>query len=143
MSKLEVVTLSNIGKKRETNQDNFYCNGVFKTMQDTCFFYRQVEDSQGEKIYAVLDGMGGLRYGEQAAYIGVETLHSYIQKSRTDKGTFSGRQAVYYMNEAICAEIKSKHAQMGSTVTLLEYDDDNVRFYNLGDSKAFKWKKSG
>lgn len=38
MSKLEVVTLSNIGKKRETNQDNFYCNGVFKPMQDTCFF---------------------------------------------------------------------------------------------------------
>lgn len=141
MSKLEVVTLSNIGKKRETNQDNFYCNGIFKPMQDTCFFNRQVEDSQGEKIYAVLDGMGGLRYGEQAAYIGVETLHSYIQKSRTDKNTFSGGRAVYHMNEAICAEIKNKHARMGSTVTLLKYDHAHIRFYNLGDSKAFLYRK--
>ena len=30
---------------------------------------------------------------------------------------------------------------MGSTVTLLKYDHAHVRFYNLGDSKAFLYRK--
>lgn len=136
MSKLEVFALSNIGKSREINQDNFYCNGIFKPLRDKCFFYRQVEKEPGEKIYAVLDGMGGLRYGEQAAHIGVEALHSYIQKRKKDMLSFSGRKAVYRMNEAICAEMRRKNAQMGSTATILKYLNGSVRIYNVGDSKA-------
>lgn len=137
MNKLQCVALCSVGKERKNNQDNLYLNGTYKGKNEATFFEQDIQDVAGEYIYAVTDGMGGLCYGEEAAYAAVSELKRYVAEKRNKNKPTSGRKAIQYMNQAVCILGREKKAPVGSTVTILKYQNRNVCVYNVGDSKAF------
>ena len=84
--------------------------------------------------------MGGLRYGEEAAYYAVCTLKKYIEKKNEAGQIPSVRSAIKHMNKSVCKLAKKKNAIMGSTITVLKYVDNKIAMYNLGDSKGFLYR---
>ncbi|MCR4802580.1 MAG: protein phosphatase 2C domain-containing protein [Lachnospiraceae bacterium] len=140
MECIEIVGISNVGKVRTNNQDNLYCNGVIKDLEDNTFIYKTKVDKSERVICAIADGMGGLRYGEEAAYYAVCTLKKYIEKKNEAGQIPSVRSAIKHMNKSVCKLAKKKNAIMGSTVTVLKYVDNKIAMYNLGDSKGFLYR---
>ena len=140
MKKLECVALCNIGKGRNVNQDNVYVNGTYKDKSEDTFFQQEIQASMGDYVYAVVDGMGGLCYGEEAAQVAVSALEKYEDRKAETNTNFSGRRAIYYMNQAVCALGREKKASVGSTATILKYHNRKARIYNVGDSKAFLFR---
>lgn len=134
MEETKVFAMTHIGCVRKNNQDNFYCNGAYKVMgRDT---YKHCENHVASGLYAVFDGMGGLSFGEEASYLAVKALERYQYEHVADH-IFDGEDALQYLNEAVCREVRKRQADMGSTAVILEYTDGWVRTYNVGDSKCF------
>lgn len=140
MDKLQCVALCSVGKERKTNQDNFYLNGIYKSKSEEVFFEQDIQEAAGSYIYAVVDGMGGLCYGEEAAYTAVSELKKYVDDKRKENKMISVRRAIQQMNQAVCILGRERKAPVGSTATILKYQNRKVRIYNVGDSKAFLFR---
>lgn len=140
MDKLQCVALCSVGKERKVNQDNFYLNGIYKSKSEKVLWQQDIQEASGSYIYAVVDGMGGLCYGEEAAYVAVSELKKYVDGKRKESKMLSCRRAIKYMNQAVCILGREKKAPVGSTATILKYQNRKVRIYNVGDSKAFLFR---
>lgn len=132
--KIRSFGISHPGMVRERNEDNFLCE-------------------EGEGIFVVADGMGGLAKGKMASQIAVDTVKNFIKGSRT--GTvpwpFNPREglsqeegrllaAVTLANEAIFQEFLNgeDHRPMGTTLTGLLVDGLRVVVCNIGDSRLYR-----
>lgn len=142
MDMLQCVALCSVGKERTVNQDNLYLNGICKSKNEEVFYEQDIQEAAGSYIYAVVDGMGGLCYGEDAAYTAVSELKKYVDDERKGNKMISGRRAIQHMNQAVCILGREKKAPVGSTATILKYQNRKVRIYNVGDSKAFLFRNA-
>jgi protein phosphatase len=110
--------VSNIGKVRNTNEDNYYFD------EDLSFFM-------------VADGMGGHAAGDVASRIAAEVSEDYD----FDLGNpiESMEKLIIKANEEIIQESreKSQHRGMGTTFASVIIKNDNLYFANLGDSRIY------
>jgi protein phosphatase len=131
---IESAGLTDVGKKREGNEDAFLIN-----------------DELG--LYIVADGMGGHQAGEVASKMVVETIRDYMQ--RFENGTdveelkdfdtalsteanriLSGIQ----LSNRVVHEIANKEKDyrgMGSTVSVLYFNQQTLIAANVGDSPIY------
>lgn len=140
MNEIQCVALCSVGKERKVNQDNVYLNGNYKNKCEENFVAQDRKADTGSYLYAVADGMGGLCYGEDAAYTAVSELKQYAEEHHKQNKMVSVRRAIQHMNQAVCLLGREKKAPVGSTVTILKYQNRKVRIYNVGDSKAFLFR---
>jgi protein phosphatase len=121
--KLRSFALSDIGRRRESNQDRYICNDGFK-------------------LYAVADGMGGHVGGGIASQMAVEALGEIFSKRQ------SIDPAVYLTKafEEVNSKIFNTSSQttslkgMGTTLTALFFSYDTAYFAHVGDSRAYFMK---
>lgn len=87
-------------------------------------------------LFAVADGMGGANAGEVASAIAIDTLHT----SRGDETALA--RAIEAANAAIHASSQSDAARkgMGTTVTALLVDGEDVVIGHVGDSRAYLYR---
>lgn len=116
--------VSDIGRKRETNQDSIYI-------------------SNNKQLYIVADGMGGHSGGELASTMAIKYLAEKVKelittKEITDYGEIL-RQAVLFANNKIksYADAEPSLKGMGTTVVSILFDEDSVKVANVGDSRAY------
>lgn len=121
---------SDRGLLRENNEDSFFVN-----------------DKVG--LYVVADGMGGHEGGEIASNIGVNTLGkillNFLENSQAKGVQNSIRKALQEANEEIIL-MRNRYielANMGTTVVLSIFLNDNLYYSHLGDSRAYLYKKEG
>jgi serine/threonine protein phosphatase PrpC len=103
------------GRQRHANEDSFYARAP---------------------VYAVADGMGGAQAGEVASRIAAEAFDE-----RTDEGT-PEQQLARVATEANrrifdLAQEDSSRSGMGTTLTGLLVDGDEVAIVHVGDSRAY------
>ena len=131
---IESTGISDIGKKRKTNEDALL-----------------VDDQLG--LYIVADGMGGHRAGEVASKLVVETLRDFIQQdpdredeialdeaderlseeaNRVPSGIKISNKVVYEVSKS-----KEKYRGMGSTVSVLYLNEQTMIAANVGDSPIY------
>ena len=102
-----------------------------------------VENSHGEYLLAVADGMGGHRAGEVASNIVINHLTDRFLKNEQigDK-----EEAINWIKTTVSEanELIIKHTQdypestgMGTTIVVALYSKDYLLFGNLGDSSGF------
>ncbi len=119
--KLDAYGLSDIGRKRQNNQDSYLLNDK-------------------AKLYGVADGMGGHVGGEVASKLAVDTLNKVF--SYTSRSFDSASYLVKAIQEANNI-IYEKAVQtpslkgMGTTVTCLLFSYDTVFIAHVGDSRAY------
>ena len=106
------------GRQRHANEDSYYARAP---------------------VYAVADGMGGAQAGEVASRIAAEAFDE-----RTDEGTPEQQLArvAQEANRRIfeLAQEDSSRSGMGTTLTGLLVDDDEVAIVHVGDSRAYVFR---
>lgn len=127
------IAITNIGRVRQNNEDNFYLCGQYRTDVDmpnmTCTF----STPKSSYLFSVCDGMGGEEYGELASLIAVRLLDEYA-----DNFSETINEYIDKANGAICAEISSHGGKrIGTTFAALELTDGKARAFNIGDSRIY------
>lgn len=122
---MKTFSISDIGKKREMNQDYVYTS----------------ENAVGNlpNLFIVADGMGGHKAGEFASRYTVETIVRCIEND-------GGTEPVEIINRAICtanrklrekAEADEAMAGMGTTVVVMTLLGMQACVANVGDSRMY------
>jgi protein phosphatase len=138
MFAVESAGLTDIGRKRETNEDTLL-----------------VDDELG--LYVVADGMGGHRAGEVASNLVIETMKDYMQGFKegeiveellnADETLSQEANRIHYgiqLSNRVVHEIsKSNEAYrgMGSTVSVLYFNERTLVAANVGDSPIYLMQK--
>lgn len=134
---LEIVSagLSDIGRKRRSNQDHFL-----------------LDDKH--RLYLVADGMGGHQAGEVASQLVVDSIHKFfLSNNTTTPGTariepldpaLSSeanrlREAIGYANLQVhqAATAHKHYHGMGSTLAAVRFSGDMFIAANVGDSPIY------
>lgn len=144
MYNVKYSCINTIGKVRESNQDNFYCEGRYRygseKFNDICL---SGEFSPSEnKVLAIFDGMGGEACGDKASLIAAAGAEAF------DGIYGSGRVLLYEMsmklNSLVCEYADfNRVSSMGSTLAAVRFSDTAVSFCNLGDSRIFRITDEG
>jgi serine/threonine protein phosphatase PrpC len=125
--KLRAFGLSDVGRVRDSNEDQFL-----------------VDESVG--LYAVADGMGGHAAGEIASEIAIQTLAESIRKACEGAPTAGSAQAKESLEHALASanrlicESTAGHDErrgMGTTVVAMLALRDRAVIAHVGDSRAY------
>ena len=128
---MKAFALTNIGVRRNTNQDYAYVS----------------EQNVGNlpNILIVADGMGGHKAGEVASEQAVNAvLESIKQNESKDKITII-EEAIAKANEKVLnmATSDEKFKGMGTTLVAAFFQKEKVTVVNVGDSRAYLFDEDG
>lgn len=127
--------LTDTGRRRKDNQDNYYINVIHSDEQALC---------------VVCDGMGGAKSGNVASDMTLTIFVSEVKKRMLPKMSLSYMRAIcneairaantYTYDKSITDELLSG---MGSTVVAALADKKDVCIMNVGDSRAYLINSDG
>lgn len=118
---MKVYALTDVGRVRSVNQDCFYL------------------PRPGENFVVVADGMGGHKAGEVASAMAVEEFTRWLKcapapdPDTLEYAVAEANRVVYY-----AAKADKEREGMGTTLTALWQDDDNMYMAHIGDSRAYR-----
>lgn len=133
--KIEIFGHTDIGKKRELNEDNYLCLGISEkiTGQPKPF-----------SLLAVADGIGGHAGGELASTITINTLkENTLLHLKKHGSSFLPKEVLEYSiqlaNQAIFqkATQEAHYIGMGTTLTAGLVMGNKATLSNIGDSRAY------
>ena len=137
--KITIYVSSDVGKIRENNEDNFYCDYIGYRKEKNFTFMKSENIVSG--IFAVCDGMGGEAYGEEASYIAVETLEQLsgeINSVSPEKLHDAVNNYANVANRRICEMVEEKLCKRsGSTLAMVRIVGEYVYAFNIGDSRVY------
>jgi PPM family protein phosphatase len=133
--RVEVVGETNVGRKRQHNEDNF-----------------SILSEHG--LYIVADGMGGHASGEVASQLAIDTIRDFYEMTKDDPERtwpYKMDRAKGYEENRLITSIKLanlriyEHAQrdakqrgMGTTIVVLFTVEDGVYCAHVGDSRVYR-----
>lgn len=130
--------ISGIGLFREINQDNLYCNGIYREDIYSKELFRHTDYRKNTGLYAVADGMGGGVEGEVASLEAVRFLGRV--EGLTDPQQFE--EYLLECNNDICNYQKRKYGknnrQMGTTFAGVSIYGETAVIANIGDSRIYQ-----
>ena len=136
---LEIAAVTDVGRRRRCNEDNFFVNGAFVDHYKVKAERFDSVDTEEVHVLAVCDGMGGLADGEVAAMTGVTTLSDFSDDLQAVKSyedaSFTARRIVSAANDRIRKRSKKIGKDMGSTFSMLVATANCLYACNLGDSE--------
>ena len=132
------IGISDIGNYRHVNQDNLVCErkhlkvnrrGKHHTLNGSFI-------NTTPTLLGVFDGMGGEECGEMASTIAATTAAKLTLAGRASDDMLKlCRRA----NELICNYAEENDiSSMGTTAAVLEFDENKITLFNIGDSKIFR-----
>lgn len=125
-----------MGGRRSNNEDNFYLNGAFKTLDEADHPTQLTASAVSCAAVAVCDGMGGEADGELAALEAAKCLHQW--KERLTERVESVEECIREMNRRVCEKQKERGCRMGTTLVLAVLNGREGRVYHVGDSRAYR-----
>ncbi|MGI6008159.1 MAG: PP2C family protein-serine/threonine phosphatase [Ruminococcus sp.] len=142
MYKIIASCISHRGKVREINEDNLYFDGKYQEekhwgLEKAVTIHR---DTGHLLTFGIFDGMGGEKDGEVASYLAASHFGqeiSSLQEQKKYPRDFLG-EILENLNLQVCEEARQREAQgMGTTATILCFQEEEMTVCNLGDSPAF------
>ena len=122
---LKTFSISDVGKKRTMNQDYIFTS----------------ESPVGNlpNLFALADGMGGYNGGEYASARTVETVTSFIEKSKNTTPRKLFTESIKEANRVIRTEASEnpEFDRMGTTIVLASVVGDCLQVANVGDSRLY------
>lgn len=134
---IDCYVVTNVGKIREKNEDNFYFfQNVLKNQNMS--LEKQSVSTQKPLLFGVFDGMGGLSYGEEASFICADICCHYELHEQFLKDDMI--TICHIANAQVNMKKREVKADMGSTASMLTFFKDEVFLCNIGDSPIFCMK---
>ena len=141
---LKYTCISNIGKKRRINQDNYICDGDYMQIgsKESVIPVRCVPlKARRRCLLGVFDGMGGEECGEIASLIAAECA---VKRQAGKDMKADLLELCRISNEAICDYAdKNGIGTMGTTAAILDFSKNRIEMCNIGDSKVFRLSDGG
>ena len=135
---LRAAVCCETGRRRRTNEDNFYLDGVSKSLADISQPVLWQRESPLGALYGVSDGLGGADGGELAATLAVTALGAVAPRLLAQPGNCDLVPACLC---TISRQIRLQAARlgngMGATLVLGLIHPGGLDLYNLGDSRAY------
>ncbi len=140
---IEAAVRNHIGKVRKNNEDNFFCNGLYlhrNHLLDGGYVSETSTDNR--QIYAVCDGMGGEKDGEEASLLAVQNLERL--KYVLDNGG-KPKQNI----DAFCDDTNrgiltyGQGGHMGTTLVMACFHEQGCELSYLGDSRIYLIRNKG
>ena len=144
--------LTNPGKVRETNEDQFLIAVLVKALQveRTSLPQPKVQHSSDRShLFMVADGMGGHAGGEEASALAIDSVESFILETfkwfaqckgeEQDQVLADFQSALGHANARVLAEAAESpelHG-MGTTLTLAYSLNDELFVAHVGDSRCY------
>lgn len=127
------------GCVRSNNEDNFFLNGDFMSLQDInkgAVIEHTFNDAC--QVYGVFDGMGGGDWGERASTIAAQMMQSvYSNMSKLD-ATKLMKNYAYKTNNQIVEDGRSHNVELqGTTMATLMIKNGMYHCANVGDSRVY------
>ena len=114
--------LTDIGKKRSSNQDAIYLNSK-------------------DHFYLLADGAGGYNGGDIASAMALELIPEYFLGQSLDEGNVKHhlKESIKYANQSILDEVEKRPELegMGTTVVGIYFYKDTLYIVNVGDSRLY------
>lgn len=94
----------------------------------------------GSGVYAVADGMGGHNAGDVASNLAVESIKYRLRGKRATPKSL--QNAVQETNIALLrrSQEDSKYQGMGTTLTMLCFQEQEVLVAHVGDSRCYRYR---
>jgi len=140
---LDAACRCDIGRVRTKNEDNFYFDGSILPPKNngTEGVLTICRSFSVPACFAVFDGMGGEKHGEQAAYLAAQALKEHPSKSSPAPGAML-LNVCLEANKRICdSASRNGGVRMGSTAAMLYFTESFVWLCNIGDSKIFRMRQ--
>ena len=122
---MKAFAVTDIGKKRQLNQDHLYASG----------------EPVGKlpNIFLVADGMGGHRAGGYASSCAVETILEEAESCQEEDAARILTRAIRRANDVIARQAGSdeRFSGMGTTVVAACVDGRELTAANVGDSRLY------
>ncbi len=138
-ARLLVAGETNVGMKRNHNEDNFAV-------------------LEEEKLFVVADGMGGHASGEVASQMAIDTLREFFRATSQDPEAtwpYKMDKARGYEENRLITGVKlanlrifesaqrdAKQRGMGTTLVAMLVVDDGVLVGHVGDSRVYRWREN-
>jgi protein phosphatase len=157
LGKLDCHGLTDVGKRRANNEDQFLIADLVKSMRvqgtslDLEDQTRLFGNSQGT-LFLVADGVGGHAAGERASQIAVDSLTSYLlntlhwclrhDQEGEDDFVDELKQVLEHCETSIraSAEVHAERQGMGTTLTLAYVIWPRLFVVHAGDSRCYVWR---
>jgi protein phosphatase len=125
--RIEYGVLSDQGMVRASNEDSYIAD---------C----------GSRIFLVADGMGGHAAGEIASGIAASTVQEVFSAKAPDMADIKDRLhfAVQQANTRVyeTQQTESEYRGMGTTLTVLAFEDNRYCLAHVGDSRAYLFRNN-
>lgn len=122
---LKTFSITDIGKKRQLNQDFVYTS--------------EIPVGNLPNVFIVADGMGGHNAGDYASKYTVETIVREIERSKEDNAVTVIKNAIEIANDHIRqkAEEDTHLYGMGTTLVVATCMGSRLQVANVGDSRLY------
>lgn len=139
--KIESAVISNIGKVRNNNEDNYFLDGIFR--EDVLEHEKQeVLCKEGKKfVFSVCDGMGGEANGEIASLCAVKALQVLKEQTWSKKSQQEFLFTAKKNMEMWQQEKKQDKQKMGTAIAILLLENNTGYAVNLGDSRLYLFRE--
>jgi serine/threonine protein phosphatase PrpC len=107
-------------------------NPLKETSNEDCLAWYRVDDTTA--VFAVADGCGGMRGGEQASRLALEALGASIDANRDRPNRL--RAAILDGIEEANQSIRSLRIGAACTLAVVEYHRGTIRGYHAGDTQV-------
>lgn len=135
---LESAVITHIGSVKDSNEDNYYINGKYKSDSNVHTDGVADKKTRPSYVFAVCDGMGGESYGELASLIAAATLEKFQKTEIRETIDNYVKTANDFIYDLI---MKNKSKMSGSTLALLSIKGNSAVSYNIGDSNVYLWRR--
>jgi len=138
---IKYAALCHRGYFRATNQDNFWCAGVFLESNNDGLpeMLTGTLESSTYPAFAIFDGMGGEERGEMAAHKAAVNFNKIFNKNERGNMKAFLLEACSEMNRKILEYQSDNYIKhMGTTAALILFGKKEVAVCNVGDSRIYR-----
>jgi len=141
---LDDAGYTDIGQQRDHNEDNFGIQVKIEKQE-----HPLGKNLKARGLYILCDGMGGHAAGEVASSLAVDTLKRYFSEKWQEQmpnsgvikeGIISANQVLYDINQQ---KSSSGSGRMGTTLSMMLLQDNNVAIAHVGDSRVYRVTRKG
>ncbi len=138
---LQAHAVSDRGKVRTNNEDNFFADGVCNPDPQQGGNIPVEKTKLRHHVFAVCDGMGGESYGEIASQIAVKTMKEHyaaLKKAHGIRLEQAVNRFTTTVNNRICDMIAERQCgNSGTTLAMLCFQEDRAFPFYIGDSRIY------
>ena len=131
----EVSAITNKGKKRNQNEDNFFINNIFLSSSMADKGMKISKKQCSPFVAGVSDGMGGEKSGKEASAVIAQNFYDCVTDCLRN-GEDAIKESIKIINTIVCDRVPDS----GATIAAVLVNGKKITAVSVGDSRIYMYK---